>query len=97
MKRRPYSQPRVEVAPTTTSEDLSLLDRLKISSRWLTTVQAASYLGKFRRKDGKPSQGAIRNMIYRKQIIAQKFFGRIMIDRLSLDSLIKLSPQTGGI
>ncbi len=95
MKRQPYSSPKrqeplIEEMPFVTSQLPSKWPR------WLTTKQAATYLGKFRRKDGVPSEGAIRNMIYRKQLSAKKFVGRILIDRLQLDQLIQLSPQPGG-
>ncbi len=94
MKRHPYSQPKNE-EPAPQEESLNLSSGK--STPWLTTKQAAAYLGKFRRKDGEPSEGAIRNMIYRKQLMARKFLGRILIDRLSLDRLIRLSPQLGGV
>lgn len=94
MRRRPYSLPKSE-APQEVPE-LAPLPSTKWP-KWLTTKQAAEYLGKFRRKDGAPSEGAIRNMIYRKQLDARKFIGRILIDRLELDQIIKLSPQPGGI
>lgn len=90
MKRRPYSSPKSEEVP-----ELAPLPTKW--PKWLTAKQAAEYLGKFRRKDGKPSEGAIRNMIYRKQIVARKFIGRILINRLELDQLIGLSPQPGGV
>jgi hypothetical protein len=64
--------------------------------KWLTTVQAAIYLGKFRRSDGEPSVGAIRNLIYRKRLKAHKFLGRCLINRSELDQLIDLSPIIGG-
>ncbi len=96
MKRKPHSLSKRELVEKTSREEIPFFDRLKFS-KWLTTAQAAAYLGKFRRKDGEPSQGAIRNMIYREQIVAQKFFGRILISRSSLDQLIESSPQTGGI
>ncbi len=95
MKRHPYFQPKKEEAEQLPGEVTSL-ESAKWS-KWLTTEQAAKYLGKFRRKDGTPSVGAIRNMIYRKQLVARKFFGRILINRSELDQLIRLSPLTGGI
>jgi hypothetical protein len=94
MKRRPYSQPRTEL-PQDLPEVLPTIGRTKWP-KWLTTEQAAIYLGKFRRKDGNPSLGAIRNMIYRKQLVARKFIGRILINRIELDQLIGLSPLIGG-
>ena len=96
MKRRPYSQPKNEETESVLTE----IKPISISSKWpkwLTTAQAAAYLGKFRRNDGRPSVGAIRNMIYRNQIVARKFFGRILINRSDLDELIRLSPLMEGI
>lgn len=95
MKRRPYSLPK-EAPQDAIPEVVPVLNPSKWP-KWLTTKQAATYLGKFRRKDGTPSEGAIRNMIYRKQIQARKFFGRILIDRMELDQVIRLSPQMGGV
>jgi hypothetical protein len=95
MKRRPYSLPKSET-PDSIPEVVPALSLTKWP-KWLTTKQAATYLGKFRRTDGTPSEGAIRNMIYRNQLQARKFFGRILIDRLELDQLIRLSPQLGGV
>lgn len=63
---------------------------------WMTAEEAAAYLRKFRRKDGKPSVGAIHSMVYRGQLIGRKFFGRLLFRRTELDRLIALSPMTGG-
>ncbi len=65
-------------------------------SDWMTAEEAAAYLRKFRRKDGKPSVGAIHSMVYRGQLIGRKFFGRLLFRRTELDRLIALSPTTGG-
>lgn len=94
MRRRPYSQAKSQELPEATEMISSSNGKWP---KWLTAKQAAEYLGKFRRKDGNPSEGAIRNMIYRKQLKARKFIGRILIDRLELDQLIRLSPQLGGV
>jgi len=96
MKRRPYSLPKSE-SPKDDIPEVAPIQSSTKWPKWLTTKQAATYLGKFRRKDGEPSEGAIRNMIYRKQIQARKFVGRILIDRMELDQLIRLSPQLGGV
>ena len=95
MKRHPYSAPKRQ-EPLNEEMPFVISQLPSKWPRWLTTKQAATYLGKFRRKDGVPSEGAIRNMIYRKQLSAKKFVGRILIDRLQLDQLIQLSPQPGG-
>lgn len=95
MKRHPYSSPKKELS----DEVPEVVTGIASSKwpKWLSSAQAAVYLSKFRRKDGKPSTGAIRNMIYRKQLTAKKFLGRIMISRLDLDEAIRLSPQLGGV
>lgn len=96
MKRRPYSSPKEQEAKPIGVPEVSPEFFPKKWPRWLTTVQSAIYLGKFRKVDGEPSEGAIRNLIYRKKIVAQKYLGRILIDRLELDRLIGLSPHPGG-
>ena len=90
MRRRPYSagkriKPAVE-PPFVPSECNS--------SEWLTSQQAAALLKKLRRTDGKPSVGAIHTMIWRGQLKARKFFGRLMFSRAELERLIVFSPQT---
>ncbi|MGE3682722.1 MAG: hypothetical protein AB7G93_13435 [Bdellovibrionales bacterium] len=68
-------------------EDTLLFDNLT----WLTTKDAAIYLRKFRKKDGKPSEGAIRTAIWRGYLKARKWKRRIYIKRAELDRLIDLS------
>ena len=63
---------------------------------WMTAEEAAAYLRKFRRKDGKPSVGAIHSMVYRGQLIGRKFFGRLLFRRTELDRLVALSPTIGA-
>lgn len=63
---------------------------------WANSEEAAILLRKFRRKDGKPSVGAIHTMIYRRQIAAHRFFGRLLFRRSELMQLVSLSPITGG-
>ncbi len=63
---------------------------------WANSEEAATILRKFRKKDGKPSVGAIHTMIYRGQLVAQKFFGRILFRRSELMRLVALSPTIGG-
>lgn len=96
MKRKPYSHREAQgEIPPIVPEVKEQIVRPGFP-KWLTTVQAAIYLGKVRR-DGKPSVGAIRNLIYRKKLKAYKFIGRCLISRLELDRLIELSPITGGV
>jgi hypothetical protein len=57
---------------------------------WLSTKDAAIYLRKFKR-DGKPSDGAIRTAIWRGLLKARKWGRRLYIKRLELDRLLELS------
>lgn len=59
---------------------------------WLSTEEAAVYLRKFT-KDGKPSVGAIRNMVYRGQIRFRKFCSRLYFKRAELDYMLETSLQ----
>lgn len=58
---------------------------------WLSTKDAAVYLRKFRKKDGKPSDGAIRTAIWRGLLKARKWGRRLYIKRVELDRLLELS------
>ncbi len=62
-------------------------------SRWASVEEAAIILRKFKRRDGKPSVGAIRNMVYRGQLKAKKFFGRLLFDRTYLNQLVSMAPS----
>ena len=62
---------------------------------WLSTKDAAIYLRKFR-KDGAPSAGAIRTAIWRKEIRAKKWRGRLYILRRDLDRSLQNSPFASG-
>lgn len=72
-------------AETLESNDL-LFDNLT----WLSTKDAAVYLRKFR-KDGQPSDGAIRTAIWRGLLRARKWGRRLYIKRIELDRLLELS------
>lgn len=63
---------------------------------WLSTKDAAIYLRKFRRGDGKPSEGAIRTAIWRGAIKARKWQRRLYIKKVDLDRLIQQSPFSEG-
>lgn len=65
------------------------------NSKWLSTKDAAIYLRKFRR-DGTPSVGAIRNLIWRGFLKAHKWHRRVYILRKDLDRLILNSPTIEG-
>jgi hypothetical protein len=49
------------------------------------------YLRKFRKRDGKPSDGAIRTAIWRGLLRARKWGRRLYIKRIELDRLLELS------
>jgi hypothetical protein len=66
------------------------------SQVWLSTKDAAIYLRKFRTIDGKPSEGAIRNAIWRGQLKARKWRRRLYIHRADLDRLLRNLPFTNG-
>lgn len=55
---------------------------------WLTVTEAAIYLRKFRRRDGKPSCGAIYNLIYRGKLRARKQFGSVYLNKKEIDRAI---------
>ena len=65
-------------------------------NEWANSEEAAIILRKFRKKDGKPSVGAIHTMIYRGKLAAHRFFGRLLFRRSELMRLVALSPTTGG-
>jgi hypothetical protein len=92
MRRKPHSA-NLEV--NSMSIEDTTVKELSDASKWLDTIQTAIYLKRFR-KDGSPSVGAIRNLIYRKQLKARKFLGRLFFNRLELDRLIAISPTVGG-
>lgn len=92
MSRYPYSRNRrdsfsreSEVSPFPTNN----------SSEWISSRELAVRLGKLQ-KDGKPSLGAIHTMVYRKQLVARKFFGRLMFSWSEVSRLIGLSPFKGA-
>ena len=92
MRRHPYSQ-RGNVPG---EEQEVLIARGSFdASKWLDTISAAIYLKRFR-KDGTPSVGAIRNLVYRGRLKARKFLGRLLFNRVELDRLILNSPAIGG-
>ncbi len=90
MRRRPYSAEKA-IQPAIKA---SFVPSEFASEDWLTTEQVAVLLKRFRKKDGKPSIGAIHTMIWRGQLKARKFLGRLMFNRSELLQLIAFSPQT---
>ena len=62
----------------------------RIGNKWLSVKEAAEYL--------RTTEGAIRNRIYRGQIVVYKPFsirGKSLIKRSDLDQLIEASKQGG--
>lgn len=78
---------KVESAQENSDSSQSFFDNLT----WLSTKDAAVYLRKFRKKDGKPSDGAIRTAIWRGLLKARKWGRRLYIKRVELDRLLELS------
>lgn len=91
MRRGPYNGGKSQGTAEATNPPISFNP-----NEWANAEEAAIILRKFRKKDGKPSVGAIHTMIYRGQLVAQKFFGRLLFRRSELMRLVTLSPQTGG-
>ena len=87
MKRGPHSSPVFAGAGGPSLAPLSVADEL------LNVVEAAIYLRKFRRTDGKPSVGAIRNLVYRGLLKAYKPFGRLLFKKSELVSQVELSGK----
>lgn len=63
---------------------------------WLSTKDAAIYLRKFRKDNGKPSEGAIRTLIWRGAIKARKWQRRLFIKKSDLDRILQNSPFSEG-
>jgi len=59
-----------------------------LTKPWLTTKEAALYLG--------ISEGAIRNQVWRGQLTSYKRLGRLYINREELDRQIETSRRGGG-
>jgi hypothetical protein len=76
----------------TEESDETLFDNLL----WLSTKDAAIYLRKFRKVDGKPSEGSIRNAVWRGILKARKWRRRLYFKKTDLDRLLQNSPFTDG-
>lgn len=63
---------------------------------WLSTKDAAIFLRKFRKSDGKPSEGAIRTAIWRGALKARKWRRRLYIKKVDLERLLQNSPFSEG-
>ena len=90
MRRDTYTGNRSVALPKTSLKTLFPYD----PSDWISSHELAIRLGKLR-KDGKPSLGAIHTMVYRKQLDARKFFGRLMFSWTQVCRQIALSPPKG--
>jgi hypothetical protein len=62
---------------------------------WLSTKDAAIYLRKFC-VDGKPSEGAIRNAVWRGFLKSRKWQRRLYFKKADLDRLLQNSPLSNG-
>ena len=62
---------------------------------WLNTKEAAIYLRKLT-EDGRPSEGAIRTMVCRRQIIARKWRRRLYFKKAELEKMLDASLGKGG-
>ena len=87
MKGRPRSAPMLAAAGV--GNIVTTLDPIE----WLTAAEAAAYLKIFRRRDGKPSVAAIRNLVYRGLLKAYKPFGKLLFDRKELQSCVEASRK----
>lgn len=58
---------------------------------WLTCVEVAIYLRKFRRSDGLPSVGAIRNLVYRGKLKPRRLGRTNYFKRSEIDRALELS------
>ncbi len=76
-------------------ENLESGQTLYENLQWLSTKDAAIYLRKFR-VDGTPSEGAIRNLVWRGILKARKWRRRLFFKRTDLDRLIQNAPFTNG-
>ena len=91
MRRKPFAVIQNHELSANGENDLNL------GSRWLDALEAAILLKRFKRRDrNTPSVGAIRNMVYRGQLQAYRFFGRRLFDRYEIERMIAASPFKKG-
>lgn len=81
-----------DLASKETESSETLFDNLL----WLSTKDAAIYLRKFRKADGKASEGAIRNAVWRGILKARKWRRRLYFKKTDLDRLLQNSPFNDG-
>ncbi len=93
MRRRPHSVGRVTVLEPQAPGAALTIDR----NLWADTRETALILKRFKRRDRtSPSMGAIRTMVWRKQLKARKFLGRLLFYIPDLEKLFAGSPFTKG-
>lgn len=80
------------LAPESANSTPQFFDNLN----WLSTKDAAIFLRKFRKNDGEPSEGAIRNLVWRGILKARKWRRRIYFKRSDLERLLQMAPSYGG-
>lgn len=85
-----------EIVMESKAETLDSETRFFDNLVWLSTKDAAIYLRKFRRIDGKPSEGAIRTAIWRGLLRARKWGRRLYIKKVDLDRMLNNSPFAEG-
>jgi len=90
MRRTPYSNNRCIPQLKESKENLFPYN----PSEWISSRELAIRLGKLR-KDGSPSLGAIHTMVYRKQLVGRKFFGRLMFSWSEISRQIAISFSKG--
>lgn len=91
MRRRPRTAPAFQTAGVGPDFSAPLDPEL-----WFSASEAAAYLKIFRKKDGKPSIAAIRNLVYRGLLRAYKPFGRLLFNRRELDCRIRRDGYSYG-
>lgn len=83
------------LACATAGSQISSASVVDAMDDWLNIVEAATLLRKFKKKDGTPSEGAVRNLVYRGLIRAYKPFGRLLFKKSELVRQIVLSERKG--
>jgi len=90
MKRTPYTAKRIEISDQVDE----VFEKFRLGE-WLDSKSAAIRLGRFT-KDGNPSIAAIHMLVYRKQLIGKKVFGKLMFHISEIRKVFERSPSIGG-
>lgn len=80
------------VAENSLPESENFTVKLYDNLPWLSTIDAAIFLRKFRKSDGKPSEGAIRNLVWRGKLKARKWEGKLYFKLSDLNRLLQHAP-----